>query len=464
MPDDTLLRLPLHEVAARIARRDVSPVELTGAAVAAIERANPSINAFRIVLAESAMAAARAAEAEIVAGNYRGPLHGVPLAIKDLMDVAGETTPAGSRVLAGNVATLDSEAARRLRAAGAIFVGKTHLSEFAFNPSSINPHYGPVRNPWNLEFDTTGSSSGSGAALAAGLVFGATGSDTGGSIRMPGAACGVVGLKATFGRVSARGAVTLSWSLDHIGPMARTVRDTALLLDALAGYDPGDGRTAAVPVDDYTQAVETGVAGLRIARLTADGAGDTLGTPAVLRGLDDGVNALAAAGAHVEELDLPELADLAALNGVLITCEAAAYYERFLRERPDELGAPVRERLLFAYAYSPTTFVAAQQARAQLRRRVEERLRGFDLLALPGMPHEAPPLATVRQNTRFTGPFNMLGWPAIVVPVGLGDNGLPVALQLVGKPWREVDTLRAARVVERDGPWGGRMAPALAEP
>jgi aspartyl-tRNA(Asn)/glutamyl-tRNA(Gln) amidotransferase subunit A len=461
MPDD-VLRAPLHEVAGRIERRELSPVELTSAALAAIERANPVLNAFRVVMADQALVAARQAEAEIAGGAYRGPLHGVPVAIKDLMDVAGETTPAGSKVLADRVATDDSEGARRLRAAGAIIVGTTHLSEFAFNPSSINPHYGPVHNPWNLEFDTTGSSSGSGAARAAGLVYGATGSDTGGSIRMPGAACGIVGLKPTFGRVSARGAVTLSWSLDHVGPMARTVRDTALLLDVLAGYDAGDGRTADLPVDAYADAVDTGVARLRIARIMSDGGSAPFATPAVLRGMDEAVRALATAGATIEDIEIPELAELATINSVLITFEAAAYYERFLRERPDDLGAPVRERLLYAYSYSPTTFVAAEQARAQLRRRVEERVRGYDLLALPGMPHEAPPLATVQQNTRFTGPFNMLGWPAIVVPTGVGDNNLPVSAQLVGKPWREVDTLRAAREVERDGPWQGRMAPDVA--
>lgn len=461
MTEPSLLAQPFHAVAARVAARELSPVELTESSLAAIERANPALNAFRVVLREQAREAARQAETEIADGAYRGLLHGIPVAVKDLMDLAGETTPAGSRVLADNRAAEDSEAVRRLRAAGAVIVGKTHLSEFAFSPASINPHYGPVRNPWNLAFDTAGSSSGSGAALAANLVFAATGSDTGGSIRMPGAACGIVGLKPTFGRVSAGGAVTLSWSLDHIGPMTRSVRDAALLLAVLAGHDPGDGRTTTQPVPDYAAELERGVAGLRIARVTGDGGPDPSGTPAALRGVDDGVAALAAAGAVVDEIDIPELADLAALNGVLITIEAAAHHERFLRERIDELGAPVRERLLYAWAYSPTMFTQAQQARAALRRAVEERVRGFDLLALPGMPHEAPALGTLGQNTRYTGPFNMLGWPAIVVPVGLGDHGLPVALQLVGKPWQEATVLRAARVVERDGPWQGRQAPPV---
>jgi aspartyl-tRNA(Asn)/glutamyl-tRNA(Gln) amidotransferase subunit A len=364
-------------------------------------------------------------------------------------------------VLAERVADEDSEAVRRLREAGAVIIGKTHMPEFAFSPASINPHYGPVRNPWNLEFDTAGSSSGSGAALAAGLVFGATGSDTGGSIRMPGAACGVVGIKATFGRVSARGAVTLSWSMDHIGPMTRSVLDAALMLEVMAGHDLGDPRTTNLPVGAYAAAVEEGVAGLRVAVLIADGSGDPIGTPGVMDGLAASISALEVAGASVSELAIPELSPLAAINGALIAIEAAAYYERFLRDRPDDLGAPVRDRLLLAYAHDPLTFVRGQQTRAKLRARVEERLRGFDLLALPGMPHEAPPLAVVQANTRFTGPFNMLGWPAIVVPAGLGANNLPVAVQLVARPWQEELVFRAARVVERDGLWQGRQAPEV---
>jgi Asp-tRNA(Asn)/Glu-tRNA(Gln) amidotransferase A subunit family amidase len=314
-----------------------------------------------------------------------------------------------------------------------------------------------VPNPWNPEYDSAGSSSGSGAAVAANLVFGATGSDTGGSIRMPASVCGIVGLKPTFGRVSGRGAVTLSWSLDHIGPMARTVMDVALMLEVMAGYDPGDSRTRRVAPDVYSAAVDAGVQGLRVAVLTDDGVG-ALGTPGVMAGMQAGIEALAAAGASVSDIAIPELSDLTALYGMLLTMEAIAYYEPYLRDRPDELGEFARDRLLTGYAYSPATFVKGQRARAVLRERVNERLRGFDLLALPGMPHEAPPLGIVGSNTRFTGPFNALGWPAIVVPTGFGANNLPVAMQLVARPWLETTVLAAARVVERDGPWGQRSA------
>lgn len=454
MADSTTLRLPLHQVARLVERREASPVELTELALRESERVNPTLNAFRTLLPERALAAARQAEAEIAGGSYRGPLHGVPLAVKDLMDVAGETTPAGSKILADRVASDDSEAVRLLDEAGAVIVGKTNMSELAYSPGSNNAHYGPTPNPWNHERDSAGSSSGSGAAVAAGLIYGATGSDTGGSIRMPASACGIVGLKPTFGRVSARGAVTLSWSLDHIGPMTRTVRDAALMLDVLAGHDAGDPRTRHVPAGPYSTTVDDGVKGLRIGLLSDDGAG-TLGTPAVLEGLRLGVEALERAGAEISEVAIPEFSELVLLYGAIIALEAAAYHERALRERPNDFGEFARDRLLLAYAYSPTTFVRASQARAELRRRVDERVRGFDLLALPGMPHEAPPLGIVQSNTRFTGPFNALGWPAIVVPTILGEHGVPVALQLAARPWLETLVLRAAQVVERDGPWLG---------
>jgi len=454
--DRALLREPLHAIAGRIQSRDVSPVGLAELSLAEIERTHTERNAFRIVLRERALTAARKAEQEIAGGEYRGPLHGVPLAVKDLMDVAGETTPAGSKVLAQRVATEDSEVVRLLDAAGATIVGKTSMPEFAYSPGSNNQHYGPVPNPWNAAFDSGGSSSGSGAALAAGLVFGATGSDTGGSIRMPSAACGTVGLKPTFGRVSARGAVVLSWSLDHIGPMTRTVRDAALMLDVMAGFDSGDPRTRRVAAGPYALSVDDGVTGLRVAVLADDGLGE-LGTPAVLNGVEQAARVLEAAGASVAEVVIPESSDLSALYGVILTIEAAAYYERFLKERPDELGEFARDRLLTAYAYEPTTWVKCQQARSVLRQRIMERLEGFDLIVTPGMPHEAPPLGIVQQNTRFTGPFNALGWPAIVVPTLLGDHGLPVSVQIAARPWLETLVLRAAQVIERDGPWQGQM-------
>jgi len=454
-----LLRQSLAGIAGQIEKREVPSVEVTRLSLESIDRRNPTLNAFITVLGDRAMSAAEAADAEIAAGNYRGPLHGVPVAVKDLMAMRGTHTRAGSIVLGNEVDAEDSEGVRRLEAAGAIIVGKTHMPEFAYSPASNNQHYGTVRNPWNLEHDTGGSSSGSGSAVAAGLVFGATGSDTGGSIRMPAALCGLVGMKATFGLVSAAGAVSLSWSLDHVGPMTRTALDAALMLDVLAGFDPRDDRTRKVPVGGYADAVSQGIEGLRVAVLTGDGGG-TLGTDAVLSGMQAGVAALEAAGAVLTEVDLPELTDLGLVNQGILAIEASAYHEHFLRDRLDDLAEWTRERMLATYAYSPTAFVQLQQSRAMLREQIASKLSGFDILALPGMPYEAPPLGVNRSNTRFTGPFNALGWPAIVVPTGLGDGGLPVSLQLVAQPWQEKLLFRAAHVVEVDGPWqGGKVAP-----
>lgn len=460
MNSNDLLKRPLHDISEAISSREVSPVELTQATLAAIERDNPTLNAFRVVLTERALEAARQAEFEIAAGNYRGPLHGVPVAVKDLMAMRGTQTRAGSIVLGDEEDREDSEGVKRLQDAGAVIVGKTHTPEFAYSPASNNRHYGPVKNPWNLEHDTGGSSSGSGSAVAAGLVFGATGSDTGGSIRIPAGLCGLVGLKPTFGLVSARGAVSLSWSLDHIGPMTRSVKDAALMLDVLAGYDSGDSRTKKVPVGDYAVTVDGGVSGLRIAVLTDDGT-DGLGSDAVLAGMQAGVEALEHAGALSSEIALSQVSDLQLVNGAILNIEAAAYHERFLRDCADDLGEWTRDRLLAAYAFSSTSFVQLQQARAVLRQQMLDALADIDVLALPGVPFEAPPLGEAnRGNTRYSGAFNALGWPAIVVPVGLGEGGLPVSLQLVAKPWQERLLFKAARVVERDGPWqGGKVAP-----
>lgn len=461
VPDADILRLPLHEAARLVERREISPVELTERSLAAIDAANPVLNAFRVTLHDAARDAARRAEAEIAAGEYRGPLHGIPIAIKDLLDIAGETTPAGSRVLAGRVADRDSEVVRRLKEAGAVIAGKTHLPEFAYHGSSINPHYGPVRNPWDLDRDTGGSSSGTGAAVAAGLVFGGTGSDTGGSIRNPSAQCGLVGIKPTFGRVSARGAVTLGWSLDHMGPMARTVRDAAIMLEAMAGHDPGDGRTSRRAVPRYTETLDAGVAGLRVALLQDDGGPQPLGTPGVMRGMATAISALERAGAEVVPVAMPEVGELSACGLALLWIEAAATYERFLRETPEQIGSTARERLYLGWALGPDVAQRSTQARALLRERFAARMHGFDLLALPGMPYEAPPLATYTGPTRFLPPFNALGWPAIVTPSGQGEHGLPVAIQFVARPWREDLVFRAARVVEAAV---GPLAPPFALP
>lgn len=448
MGDDADYR-SIAELAALLRGRRVSPVELAEHALRAIERHDGSLNAFQVVLAERALAAARRAEAEIASGTYRGPLHGVPLAVKDLLAMRGTETAAGTRVLAGTPSDHDAAAVERLEEAGAVIAGKTRLSEGAYSPGSHNAHYGPTHNPWHLGHDTGGSSSGSGAAVAAGLVPGALGSDTGGSIRIPAAQCGLVGLKPTYGRVSLHGAVTLSWSLDHLGPLTRTVADAAILLDALAGHDPRDPRSRAAPPFRYAP---EGARGLRIGVPREAGSAAMPASPEALATWRAGLTALAGAGATLIEVSLPELADAEVINGVILVLEGISFHQQFLRDRRDEYGDFPRRRLMRAYAFGPDAFVRAQQARATVRHRCAMVFESVDLLSTPTMPAAAPPLGE-RGKVTFTAPFNLLGWPAISVPVGRTEEGLPLGLQLVGRPWDEATVLRAAAALEATGIW-----------
>ncbi|MDI3341861.1 MAG: amidase [Sphaerobacter sp.] len=445
----------ITEVAARLRAREVSPVELTRQALDRIAERDSTLNSFQLVLADAALAAAQEAEREIAAGDWRGPLHGVPVAVKDLLAMRGTVTTAGSKILADWVTDFDAAGVERLRAAGAVIVGKTRMSEFAYSPGSNNAHYGPTPNPWNLAHDSAGSSSGSAAAVAAGLVYGALGSDTGGSIRMPAGVCGIVGLKPTFGRVSLHGAVTLSWSLDHLGPITRSVADAAAMLQVLAGHDPRDPRTRAVPVPDYSAALAMGVTGLRIGVVRDDGSGQPLGTDEALAAWRAGLAALERNGAQLVELDLPDLHDLRVLNSTIIALEAATYHLPMLRARLDDFGDFMRHRILSAFGYGPLALVQAQQTRAAIRRRLDAIFEQVDLVSTPTLPYGAPRLGDPSRNTTFTAPFNALGWPAITVPVGLTAERLPLGLQLAGRPWDEVTVLRAAAVVEADGPWPG---------
>ncbi len=447
----------ISDVAQRVERREVSPVELTEQALELIAKRDPHLNAFQVVLASSARETAQAAEAEIAGGRYRGPLHGVPIAVKDLFAMKGTITTAGSKILAEWETDFDAAVVERLRAAGAVIVGKTRMSEFAYSPASNNAHYGPTRNPWNAERDTGGSSSGSGAAVADGLVFGALGSDTGGSIRMPAALCGIVGLKPTFGRNSLYGAVTLSWSLDHVGPMTRSVRDAAIMQLILAGHDDRDLRTRKVLVPDYVGSLDRGVNGLKVGVIRSDGSDQSLATDEVLTAWRAGLETLASAGAELIELDLPELNELRSINGCIIAMEATAYHEPMLRERPEDFGEFAYQRLISSYAYAPNALARAEQARTRLRQRMNGIFANVDLLSTPTMPYGAPPLEQQPRNTWYTGPFNSLGWPAITVPVGLGNDRLPLAMQIVARPWDEETVFRAAAVVEAAGPWPGGM-------
>lgn len=443
-------------VAPLLRSRQLSPVELTEEALQRIKQRDSTLNAFQLALNEQARAAARRAEQEIAAGNYRGPLHGVPVAIKDLLAMGGTVTTAGSKVHANRVTNYDSAAVERLSAAGAIIVGKTRLSEFAYWPGSTNPHYGLTHNPWNLAHDTGGSSSGSAAAVADGLVFGALGSDTGCSIRIPAAFCGIVGLKPTFGRASLYGCDPLSWSLDHLGPLTRSVEDAALLLAALAGYDERDPRTRRNSEFALPANLHGGVKGLRIGALREDGSGRAFANEETLAGWRKALAALEEQGAILVEIDLPEMEQMRSISGSLLAMEAATVHAPMLAAHYDLYGPFARGRLVRAFMYGPRDLVRAQQARQTIRRRWDRIFDRVDLLSAPAH-HDAAPKLGDPASTALMNSFNALGWPAITVPCGLNQAGLPLSIQLIGRPWDEATMFRAAQSVEAAG-----LMPALA--
>ncbi|WP_298819175.1 amidase [Chloroflexus sp.] len=444
-------------IATQLQRKTISPVELVEQALERIADYDAELNVFQIVMAESALADARTAAAELAAGKIRSPLHGVPVAVKDLFDVAGYPTAAGSRIRAGVMAATDATVVERLRAAGAIVIGKTRMSEFAYSPGSNNAHYGPTANPYDRSRDSGGSSSGSGVAVATGMAFAAIGTDTGGSIRIPAAHCGIVGLKPTHGRVSLAGGFPLSWSLDHAGPMTRAVADTALLLSVIGGPDPRDPRTLRLAPDVTIGGITAGARNLRVGLLTADGSGQPLAGVDELTAMRRAADALDGQGAIIIPIDVPELEELRLLNPALLAIEAAALHLPWLRTRLDDYGEFMRHRILAAFIYSPVDAARIQQARAMLRRRVAERLAEIDLLITPVVPASAPALG-IPTPTSFTGPWNFLGWPALSLPTGYGSDGVPRAAQLIARPWNEPLLLRAAYAAEQVL---GRLAPSL---
>ncbi len=427
----------------------VSPVELTRACLERIAEVQPRLRAFVTVTAEVAVAGALAAEREIVAGNYRGPLHGIPLSVKDLFDVAGVPTTAGGG-FAVEPATEDSAVAERLRSSGAVLLGKTLLHEFAFGVTSVNPHFGAVRNPWADDRIAGGSSGGSAAAVATGCGFGSIGSDTGGSIRIPAALCGVVGLKPTRGRVSLRGAVPLSWTLDHAGPLARTVRDTALLYGAIAGHDVRDPASRAAPYEDTSEELEAGATGLRIgvweaAMAQADPPIATLARAAV--------ETLAAAGARVSEVTLPRASELVATQLTILATDAYAFHRERFDSEPERYGEDVRARIARGRDTTGAEYAQARRVRSEVSAAFDQVLASYDAIVLPTTVVAAPrregadAVATAARLTALTSPFNLTGLPAISVPCGLA-SALPVGLQLVGARWREARLLRVARAYE----------------
>ena len=452
-----LTELTISEAGPMLARGEISPVELAHACLERTESLDPHLNCFITCTAEAALASARQAEREIREGSYRGPLHGIPMALKDLYETRGIPTTAGSKVFAGYIPENDGFVVRKLKDAGIILLGKLNMHEIALGVTNENPHYGPCNNPWDIKRISGGSSGGSAAALAAGLCLGSLGSDTGGSIRIPSSLCGVVGLKPTFGRVSMRGVIPLSWNLDHPGPMARSVRDVALLLQEIAGYDPDDPSSAAVPVHDYFTLIEAGVRGWQVALAVDEffsGADDD-----VLSALHQSARVFEELGAQVSHVSLPEANDYAYANGLMVTSDAAAYHRQRMNEKPEEFGADVLQRLQAGAAFTSTEYVQARRTQSEARRRFELFFEKYDLLLVPSTPVAAPlrasdgPVQRARQLTRFTAPFNLSGLPALSLPCGFTAGGMPLGLQVVTRPWAEAAVLRAAFAYEQATPW-----------
>jgi aspartyl-tRNA(Asn)/glutamyl-tRNA(Gln) amidotransferase subunit A len=465
-----LLDLSIAELAPMLRERQVSPVDITQAALDRIGKVDPQLNSFVTVTADAALRAARAAEAEIKAGRWRGPLHGVPIGLKDLFDTAGVATSAGSKILRGVAPAADAAVTAKLREAGAVVVGKNTMHEFAFGSTTNNPHFGACRNPWNRDHIPGGSSGGSGAAVAARLCFMSMGSDTGGSIRSPACLNGIVGHKPTYGLVSRRGAFPLSWSLDHAGPLTRTVRDAALTLQAIAGHDPGDPSSASAPIPDYTAGLDGGIRGLRVgvpkeyffSRASEE-------VEALVRAA---VRKLGELGAEIIEVSLPHV-DLAATAGMtIISVEAAEIHGHWLRTRADDYGADVRPRLQAGALFSGAEYARAQRIRTLMQREFRQAMTRADVLAMPNNAVPAPridqPMVPVRGKEvwvmalqpSLTIPHNLTGAPALTVPCGFGASGLPVGLQIVGRPFDDATVLRVGHAYEQATEWH-RRHPAL---
>ena len=456
--------LTAAEIGAAYAARRLSPVELVQALLDRIAAHDPQLNAFIAVDGEAALDAARQAEREILAGRARGPLHGVPVGIKDIIDIAGLPTTCHSKIMLDNIAREDAPVIRHLRAAGAIMLGKLSLHEFAIGGPSFDLPFPPARNPWNVGHHPGGSSSGSGAALAAGFVPLALGTDTGGSIRNPAGSCGVAGLKPTYGLVSRRGVFPLSFTLDHIGPMARSVRDIALALDVLAGHDAGDPGSAATACHRFGADLARGARGLRVGFVRHFHETDVEGHPEVIAALAEVARVLAKEGAQVREVKLPRLQELAGVQRVIMLAESWAIHAKWLRERPGDYAQTSRVKLLGGAFLSAGDYVRAQQHRTRLMAAVDDALRDADILLTASSFDPACRIDDAAELTRTyprqaRSPFNLTGHPALAMMSGLSKAGLPLSVQFVGRAHDEVTVLRVAAAYERATDWHQRRPP-----
>jgi aspartyl-tRNA(Asn)/glutamyl-tRNA(Gln) amidotransferase subunit A len=443
----------IAEMLPQLRQKKISPVEITQACLDRIQTFDPALNSFITVMTNSALAEARQAEAEIGRGEWRGPLHGIPIAIKDLIDVAGARTTAASALLPNQIAQEDAKVIRRLRAAGAVILGKNNLHEFAYGGSSLVSHFGDVHNPRNPAHTAGGSSGGSAAAVAAGLCFAAIGTDTAGSIREPAALCGCVGLKPTYGRVSCAAVIPLSWSLDHVGPLAATVEDAALVLQAIAGYDAADSASVEVAVSDYVGGLRDEVKMLRVGIPRAHFFDDL--DAEVAAAMERSMALLRTLVAEVREVEIEVPTDR-----TVQMAEAYAYHAENAAGSP-ELYQPETLRRIRSGADLPAAeYIQRRRELERERRRAREFFAEVDLLVTPTCPLPAPTIAELKKDPdalrpaelvllRNTRPFNVWGLPAVSVPCGLTRSGLPIGLQIAGPHWREDLVLRLAHAYEQ---------------
>jgi aspartyl-tRNA(Asn)/glutamyl-tRNA(Gln) amidotransferase subunit A len=451
--------LSLAGIARAIAARDISAREATQSCLARIAQWQPHLNAFIAIEADEALAAADAADAALARGNLSGPLHGVPLAHKDMYYDAGKVVTCGSRIRKDWVATTTSTALQRLKSAGTIRLGTLGMAEFAYGPTGHNSHFGAVGNPWNPAHVTGGSSSGSGAAVAACLTFAALGSDTGGSIRMPAHFCGVTGLKTTVGRISRAGAMPLSQSLDTVGPLARTAEDCALLLGLMAGADPADPTASDAAVPDYVAATKQSIRGLKIGVPDAFYVEDL--DPAIAQALDDAIKTLTSEGATIVKVKLPEQRHLTGACQMVLAVEAAAFHKAWMIERPQDYGLQVLMRLQNGLAIPAVTYLEAVRWRSVALAEHLAATEGLDAVLAPAAPMPAPTIAesdvgnspnaeaVIQRLTRFTRPVNYLGVPSLAIPAGFTKTSLPIAMQLIGRPFDEAQLLRIGAAFQR---------------
>ena len=453
--------LTIAEASALIEKRELSPIELTQSRLDRIEKLDGQLHSFIRVLPDAALASARAAESEIAAGRYKGPLHGIPLGLKDIYETKGVPTTGHSKVMQDHVPAADAFSVTRLRDAGCVVMGKLATHEFAFGGPSFDLPWPPARNPWDTTRFTGGSSSGTGASVPAGLVLGGTGSDTGGSIRGPAAYCGLAGIKPTYGLCSRAGILPLAFSLDHAGPMAWTAEDCAIMLQAMAGHDPADPASAGHPIPDYRKALTGDVKGLRIGLIRHFYTTDNAANAATSGAIDAAAKKYEEMGASVREITLSPLQEWAACGVLIMMTEAYAIHEANLRTRFTDFGEIFRDRMALAGLWTAADYIQAVRRRRELIDELDRAMAGLDLVMTAAAPTEAPkiddvPKFAIMDRPSLTMPFNVTGSPAMSVCCGFTTAGLPLSFQIVGKRFQDATVLRAADAYERATPWRAR--------